>query len=80
MADMLIEARLDELPRLYRSQLGLTQVCPEFGTLSCVDCAFGEAKALDDCDYHCAWCAHYQECPCSAAGWRNRQELLREKG
>ena len=49
-------------------------VCPDFGTLQCVDCPLGEQRPLEICDASCYTCARKVKCPCTEKAWSKRQE------
>lgn len=52
--------------------LGMRTCCPEFGTLSCIDCPLGLQRPLEICDAHCSACYHVEQCPCTLRAWEAR--------
>ena len=54
--------------------LGLRHVCPDLGTVACLDCEYDDAPYLDDCDCNCQKCEFEQSCPCSLWSYEKRQE------
>lgn len=52
--------------------LGISRaICPDWGTLVCLNCNLGEH--ICDCDFECHACSLYWYCPCTLQAWMERK-------
>jgi len=55
-----------------RLMLGIRKaICPDWGTLACLNCNLG--LECCDCDFECHTCSVYWSCPCTLQAWKERQ-------
>lgn len=63
-------ASLDKIPAT-AARMGISPLlCPDWGTLKCLNCELGDN--IPDCQFNCGKCNWYHNCSCTLTAWHER--------